>query len=174
LLVLEKQVHRPKITRRDRLKLLFLACFLHGWKSLLRIVQLETLLRWHRDLFKHFWKQKSGTKHHPSRISDETIALIRQMAKENRSWGAERIRGELLKLGMMVAKRTIQKYLPKSRRLSGPSWTTFLQNHAQDIFVCDFTVIHDLFFRPIFLLVVMHLATRQITPFNLTRNPTGA
>lgn len=157
-----------------RLKLLFLARFLPNWKDLLRIVQPETLLRWHRELFKHFWKKKSGTKHHPKRISEETIALIRQMAEENHLWGAERLRGELLKLGIKVAKRTIQKYLPKDRHRSGQTWTTFLQTHAEAIFVCDFTVVHDFCFRPIYLLVVMHLATRQIKHFNLTRNPTDA
>ncbi|HNB52465.1 MAG TPA: hypothetical protein PK530_11000 [Anaerolineales bacterium] len=99
---------------------------------------------------------------------------MRQMAEENRLWGAERIRGVLLKLGIKVAKRTLQKYLPKERHPIGKTWTTFLKNHAQEIFVCDFTVIHDLCFRPIYLLVVMHLATRQIKHFNLTRNPTDA
>ncbi|GAB4578274.1 MAG: integrase core domain-containing protein [Anaerolineales bacterium] len=158
----------------DRLKLLFIARFLPHWKSLLRIDQPETLLRWHHDLFKHFWKKKSGTKHHPRKISEETIALIRKMAEANRLWGAERIRGELLKLGIKIAKRTIQKYLPKDRRSSGQTWATFLKNHAEDIFVCDFTVVHDLCFRPISLLIVMHLATRQIKHFNLTRNPSDA
>ncbi len=172
ILILERQNPRPKITVPDRLKLLFLARFLPKWKELLGIVQPETLLRWHRALFKRFWKKKSGTKHHPRQISDETIALIRQMAEENHLWGAERINGELLKLGIKVAKRTIQKYLPKSRRPSGQTWATFLRNHAQEIFVCDFTVGQDLCFRPIYLLVVMHLATRQIKHFNLTRNPT--
>jgi putative transposase len=123
-------------------------------------------------LFKSFWQKKSGTKPHPRQISDETIALIRQLANENRLWGAERIRGELLKLGIKISKRMIQKYLPKDHHLSGQAWTTFLKNHAQDIFVCDSTVVHDLCFRPIYLLVVMHLATRQIKHFNLTRNPT--
>lgn len=126
-----------------------------------------------RDLFKHFWKKKSGTKNHPRRISGELIALIQQMAMENKLWGAERIRGELLKLGIFVAKRTIQKYLPEGRRTFGQSWVTFLRTHAQEIFVCDFTVVHDCFFRPIYLFVVMHLATRQIVHFNVSRNPAG-
>jgi len=171
LIILERQSPPPKISVSDRLKLLFLARFLPHWKDILRIVQPETILRWHRTLFKHFWKKKSGTRHHPRKISDETLALIKQMAEENRLWGAERIRGELIKLGIKIAKRTIQKYLPKNRRPSGQAWATFLKNHAQEIFVCDFTVVHDIFFRPIYLLVVMHLATRQIKHFNLTRNP---
>jgi hypothetical protein len=171
LMILARQNFRPKITVKDRLRLLFLARLLPNWKSLLRIIQPETLLRWHRELFKHFSKKKSGTQHHPKRISEETMARIRKMAEENRLWGAERIRGELLKLEIKIAKRTIQKYLPKDRHPSGQAWPTFLKNHAQEIFVCDFTVVHDFCFRPIYLLVVMHLATRQIKHFNLTRNP---
>jgi putative transposase len=173
LLILERQSQPPKINAHDRLKLLCLVRFLPNWKSLLRMVQPETLLRWPRDLFKRFWKQKSGTLPHPKRISEEMIAVIRQLAEKNRLWGAERIRGELLKLGIKVAQRTIQKYLPKDRCPSGQTWATFLQNHAQHIYVCDFTIGHDLLFRPIYLLVVMHLAIRQIKHFNLTRNPTG-
>jgi putative transposase len=132
-------------------------------EKLLRIVQPETLLRWPRELFKPFWKKKSGTKHHARKISEDTIALIGKMAEENQLWGAARIRGELLKLGIQVAKRTIQKYLPIDRRPSGQAWATFLKNHVQEIFVCDFTVVHDLGFRPSYLLVVLHLATRRLS-----------
>jgi putative transposase len=174
LLILERQTPHPKVNEHNRLKLLILARFIPNWRSLLSIVQPETLLRWHRELFKSFWQKKSGTKPHPRQISDETIALIRQVANENRLWGAERIRGELLKLGLKIAKRTIRKYLPKDHHPSGQTWATFLQTHAEAVFVCDFIVAHELFFRPIYLLVVMHLATRQIKHFKLTRNPTDA
>ena len=100
------------------------------WQQALHIVQPDTLLRWHRDLFRHYWRRKSRKKDRKSRIAPETIALIRQMAKENHLWGAERIRGELLKLDIEVSKRTIQKYMPKVRRQSGQTWATFLKNHA--------------------------------------------
>jgi putative transposase len=174
LIILERQNPRPKITMYDRVKWLFSARFLPNWRNLLRIVQPETRLRWHRALFKSFWKKKSGTHLHPKRISEELIALIRQMAEENQLWGAERIRGELLKLGIKIAKRTIQKYLPKDRHPSGQTWATFLQTHDEASFVCDFPVVHELVFRPIYLLVGMHLATRQIKPFKLTSNPRDA
>jgi hypothetical protein len=86
-------------------------------------------LRWHRELFRHYWRRKLQGK---SNISDETIALIEKMAKENQLWGAERIRGELLKLGIEVSKRTIQKYMPKEEksRSSSQTWATFLKDHA--------------------------------------------
>ena len=75
------------------------------------IVQPETLLAWHRQLFRLFWRHKSKAKSTHSKVAAETIALIKQMARDNRLWGAERIRGELLKLDIHVCKRTIQKYM---------------------------------------------------------------
>jgi len=86
-------------------------------------------LRWHRELFQLYWWRKSLGK---PKISSETIALIQKMAKENRLWGAGRIRGEWLKLGIEVSKRTIQRYMPKEKKLgsSSQSWATFLKNQA--------------------------------------------
>ena len=95
------------------------------------------------------------------------------MAQENRLWGAERIRGELLKLGIRVCKRTIQKYLRRTRKSSSPSqtWATFLQNQAKQIWACDFTVVDDLLFRPHHIFVIMELATRRIVHAAVTRAP---
>ena len=92
LAILKRQIPRPNISRRDWLKLLILARFLPNWKNILHILQPETLLRWHRELFKHFWKKKSKTRHRPRRVSEDVINLIRQMAIENHLWGAEHIR----------------------------------------------------------------------------------
>jgi len=77
------------------------------WKQALFIVQPETLLRWHRQGCKLYWKYKSRARSATSKISAETVALIQEMARDNRLWGAERIRGELLKLGIHLCKRTI-------------------------------------------------------------------
>jgi transposase InsO family protein len=96
------------------------------------------------------------------------------MAQENRLWGAERIRGELLKLGIRVSKRTIHKYLPKARRHSSQTWATFLKNHAGNIWATDFTVVHDLLFRPQYIFVVIELQTRRILHSAATRSPTDA
>jgi transposase InsO family protein len=95
------------------------------------------------------------------------------MAKDNRLWGAERIRGELLKLGIAVSKRTIQKYMqaPRSRNPHGQSWATFLKNHGRHIWACDFLQGYDVFFRPIFAFVVIELATRKIVHIATTRFP---
>ena len=89
-------------------------------------------------------------------------------------WGAERIRGELLKLGIKVSKRTIQKHLPKGHRRSSQPWATFLQNHAGDIWACDFTVVHDLLFRPLYVFVIIELMTRRVVHTAVTNSPTDA
>jgi putative transposase len=96
------------------------------------------------------------------------------MAQENRLWGAERIRGELLKLGIRVCKRTIQKYLRRFRKPSKSSqtWASFLRNQAKQIWACDFTVVYDLLFRPLHVFVMVELATRRVVHAVVTRSPT--
>ena len=94
------------------------------------------------------------------------------MASENRLWGAERIRGELLKLGLRVSKRTIQKYVAKMPRPAGQSWSTFLKHHAPDIWACDFTVVFDLLFGPLYIFIVMELGTRRLVHAAVTASPT--
>jgi len=96
------------------------------------------------------------------------------MAKENQLWGAERIRGELLKLGIEVSKRTIQRYMPKDRSLtsSSQSWATFLKNQASGIWACDFTIVTDWLFRQWCVFVVMELKTRRIVYTGVTKYPT--
>jgi putative transposase len=139
LIVLKRQVKRPVCTKTDRILLVLLAWLVGTWQQALLIVRPETLLRWHRELFRWYWKRKSKTASHKPKVAAETIALIRQMAKDNRLWGAERIRGELLKLGLRVCKRTIQKYMRQVRRNQprGQKWSTFLRNHADQIWACD-------------------------------------
>lgn len=134
-----RQIQRPVYRKTDRLLLVFLARMVRAWKQALFLVQPETLLRWHRELFRVFWKHKSKRRSQKPRPSSETIALIKEMAANNRLWGAERIRGELLKLNIRVSKRTIQKYMKYIRppRSKGQNWKTFLRNHAAEIWACD-------------------------------------
>jgi hypothetical protein len=94
LIVLRRQVKRPTFSRIDRILLVLLARLVRTWQQAFLIVQPDTLLRWHRELFRLFWKRRSKTASHNPKVAAETIALIRQMARENRLWGAERIRGE--------------------------------------------------------------------------------
>ena len=97
------------------------------------------------------------------------------MAAQNRLWGAERIRGELLKLDFHVCKRTIQKYMKHVRvpQPRGQKWSTFLHNHAADIWACDFLQVNDLFFRPLFAFFNIELKTRRVIHMGVTRSPTS-
>jgi len=99
--------------------------------------------------------------------------LIRQMATKNRLWGAERIRGELLKVGIKISKRTVQKYMrsARERRGGGQTWATFVKNHGNDIWCCDFVQTHDLLFRPLFLFFLLNQGSRQVVHIAATRNP---
>src|SRR2546421_3285162 len=176
LIVLRRQVKRPPITRTDRILLVLLARLVQTWQQALLIVQPDTLLRWHRELFRLVWKHKSKAHAHQPKVASETIALIRQMAKENRLWGAERIRGELLKLGIHVCKRTIQKYMRhvRTQQPGGQRWSTFLRTAAAQIWACDFLQVTDLFFRPLFAFFIVELQSRKVIHVGVTRSPTDA
>jgi transposase InsO family protein len=146
----------------------------------LLIVQPDTLLRWHRAGFRLLWQSKSnpGANSHKPKVPAETIAWIKQMAQDNRLWGAERVRGELLKLDFRIAKRTIQTYM-RGAREGGPTdgkitqtWATFLHNHASVIWACDFLQVYDLFFRPLFIFFIIERGSRRVVHFRVTRNPT--
>jgi hypothetical protein len=171
LIILKRQVKRPELSSSDRIHLVLLSHFTKCWKQTLHIIQPDTLLRWHRNLFRNYWRRKSQGR---SRVESETITLIRKMVKENRLWGAERIRGELLKLGIELSKRTIQKYMPNERNelASSQTWATFLKNQANGIWACDFTVVNDWLFRQWYVFVVMELKTRRIVHKGVTKYPT--
>lgn len=98
------------------------------------------------------------------------------MAKENRLWGAPRIRGELVKFGIKVATATIQKYMRSARpnRMPDPTWSVFLQNHAKDIWACHILPLIDLFFRPLYLFFVVELALSRVVHFSVTHHPSDA
>jgi len=176
LIVLNCKVKKPAVSQSDRLWLVLLASRVKNWKDVLLIFKPDTLLRWHRQGFRLFWKFKSRDRGGRPQIASETIALIQQMARENRLWGAERIRGELLKVGLKVAKHTIQKYIARLRPAIPPSqtWSTFLKNHAKDIWACDFLPVIDVWFRPLYLFVIIELASRRVVHFGVTQSPTDA
>jgi transposase InsO family protein len=177
LVVLKRQVKRPALTWRDRALFVLLTSKLPTWKESLVIVQPETVLRWHRDLFRWVWRRKSRPrKRGRPPLSDDIVDLIKQLAQENRTWGAERIRGELLKLGIRVSKSAIQKYIREVRKPGAPkqTWATFLRNHAREIWSCDFLQTYDSLFRTMFVFVIIELNSRRLVHFGVTRNPTDA
>lgn len=178
LLVPRRSVKRPRCTPADRAVLVLLASRVCAWRQALLIVWPETILRWHRTLFRGYWRRKSRTLRHARRpkVAAETIALIRDMAADNTLRGAERIRGELLKLDVRVAKWTVQKYMRDARppRRAGQPWATFLRNHASDVWACDFHPVTDAHFRPLCAFFVIALDSRRVVHVGVTRHPTDA
>jgi transposase InsO family protein len=148
------------------------------WRRALAIVQPATLTRWHHQGFRLFWRWKStlGRPPIPARLQ----GLIRRMARDNPSWGEERIANELLlKLGLRVSPRTVRKYLPKRldrggpRRIPSQRWLTFVRNHAKAIVACDFCVVVTATFKTLYVFVVMEHASRRILHTNVTAYPTA-
>jgi transposase InsO family protein len=175
LIAIRRKVGRVPISDFDRLLMVVLARLHPAWRGALHIVKPETLLRWHRDLFRLFWRRKSRSRGiQPHQLDAGTIELIESMAWRNVLWGAERIRGELLKLGIRVSKRTIQKYMKRARPpgRQGQTWKTFLDNHANDIWACDFLQLYDALFRPIFAFFIVKHGTREVVHVGVTRAPT--
>jgi hypothetical protein len=174
LIVLHRQVKRPKLTNSDRFRIVLLARFTKSWHQAIHIIQPDTLLRWHRDLFRLYWRHISRNRKNKQKISSETIQLLHQMVQASQLWGAERIRGELLKLGITLSKRTIQKYIRLLRKTTSFSqnWAAFIKNHIGDIWACDFTVAYDWLFHPIYIFVIMELRKRRIIHIGVTESPT--
>lgn len=149
-----------------------------NWQDALTIVRPRTFVTWHRKGFRLFWRWKSGAGRRP--IPAELRQLIRRMARDNPSWGEERIANELLlKLGLRVSPRTIRKYMPKSPPATGiprgdQRWATFLKNHARGIIACDFCVVVTAAFRVLYVFVVIEHASRRLIHLNATAHPTAA
>ncbi len=173
----ERHVKPRRATDATRLALVWLGRWF-DWRQALAIVQPETFTRWHQQGFRLFWRWKSGSGRPP--IPENLQALIRRMARENPSWGEERIANELLlKLGLRVSPRTIRKYLPKrlnpgrGKRATTQRWQTFVRNHAQAIVACDFCVVVTATFRLLYVFVVIEHASRRLLHVNVTAHPTA-
>jgi putative transposase len=178
VIVLRRQVARPAVTPTDRLLLVLLARLTHDWRSALLIVQPDTLLRWHRHAFRLVWRVRSATARKRPQAAPETVVLIKRMAAENRLWGAERIRAELLKLGIRVGKRTVQRHMrserPPQPRRRGQTWATFVHIHAHDIWACAVLPVIDLGFRSIYAFFIVDLGSRRVVHVGVTRHPIDA
>jgi putative transposase len=176
LIVLERQVTRPQLTQRDRQILVLLASRIQGWREALKVVKPDTLLSWHRRGFKLYWRRKSQKKMGRPPTSPEVIELIEEMAINNRTWRAGRIKGELLKLGIKIDKNTVKRYMVRARKDLPPhkreqTWATFLKNHAGETWACDFLQTYDLFFRVVFVYFIIELGSRRVVHYGVTRHP---
>ena len=144
-----------------------------NWRDALVVVQPQTLIRWHRQGFRLYWRWKSRPGRPP--IPAELRQLVREMAMNNPSWGEERIANELLlKLGIRVSPRTVRKYIPKSpqgRPRGDQRWSTFVRNHASAILACDFCVVVTARFRLLYVFIVIEHQTRRIVHCNVTTEP---
>jgi hypothetical protein len=163
-----------KIKRTDRIIFSLIMDMLSNWKERLFIVKPETVIKWHRTAFKFYWRWKSKQKGGRPKVSREVIALIKQMANENSGWGAPRIHGELMKLGINICESTVQRYMPKKgKRTTGQNWKTFLQNHSKDIISIDFLTVPTVNFKLLHVLVIIEHHRRKLIYFNVTKNPTA-
>jgi putative transposase len=173
----EHSVKRRSAPHATRLALVWFARWF-DWRRALVIVQPATLIRWHRQGRRLFWRWKSSSGRPP--IPPALQALIRQMARENLTWGEERIANELLlKLGLRVSPRTVRKYMPNhvdrapGTRVQAQRWWTFVRNHAQAIVACDFCVAITATFRMHYVFVVIDHASRRLLDVNVTAHPTA-
>jgi transposase InsO family protein len=172
-IALRRAPHRPRLRGSDR-ALIALMTWL--WPSLLglsRIVQPDTILRWHRAGFRAYWRRKSRGRPGRPRIDRELRGLIRRMSSVNPLWGAPRIHGELLKLGFEVAESTVSKYISRRIRPPSQSWQTFLRNHADAIAGIDLCLVPTLTFECLFVFLVVGHGRRQLLWFAVTRHPTA-
>jgi hypothetical protein len=147
LAVLQRQKKRVRLAAADRLLWVVLSRLWTQWRSALVIVKPETVIAWHRKGFRSYWRWKSraGKCGRPC-VSLETRELIRQMSKANPLWGAPRIHGELLKLGIEISQATVAKYMSRQGKTPSQSWRTFLENHVQQIVAIDFLIVRTLNF----------------------------
>jgi hypothetical protein len=144
---------------------LIFVCLYRPFPSLLHssiIFKPETLLRWHRIGFRLFWRRKSRRPAGRPAVSADIRNLIRRISQENPLWGAPRIHGELLKLGIEVAQSSVAKYMV--RRYGPPSqgWKTFLHNHAPDIAAIDLFVVPTIGLKLLYGLAIINLERRRL------------
>src|SRR5438093_1624319 len=175
LAVYKRTANRPKLQRSDRLLWVWLSRVWPAWRQALVIVAPATVLRWQRRRFRRHWATLSGrpSAGHPP-VDAAIKALVRRMAAANPLWGAPRIHGELRKLGIDVAERSVSRLLPKRRSPPSQTWRTFLTNHVRDLVSVDFFTVPTARLCVLFVFVVLAHDRRRVFHFNVTEHPTAA
>jgi len=175
LALLRRRSKRPQLGRFDRAFWVWLSNWWPRWREALHLVRPETVIRWHRQGFRALWSWKSrrGRMGRPQ-VGSELADLVRTIALANPIWGAPRIHGELLKLGLDVSRRTVARLMPRRPTPPSQTWRTFLQNHLTDLVSIGFFVVPTATFRVLYVFVVLLHHRRQVVHFNVTDSPTAA
>ena len=174
VMLLKRQLgRRPGLTRWDRLLFAALYHIQPDVLSSISIVRPETVVHWHRTGFRLFWGHKSRRRAGRPRVPVEVRRLIRQISIDNPLWGAPRIHGELLKLGIDVSQSTVASYMVRGRHPPSQSWLTFVRNHADGIAAVDLFVVPTISFRLLYGFVVLSHGRRQIVHVGATCHPTA-
>ncbi len=172
--LLKSSVKRSRPSVSDRLFWVALARWWSDWRSALLVVTPDTVIRWHREGFRQYWHWRSRPRPRGRpRIDPQLRQLIRQMSQSNPLWGAPRIHGELLKLGLTVSQATVSKYMVRGRKPPSQTWRTLLDNHVRDLVSIDFFTVPTATFRILYVLVVLAHDRRRIVHVNVTANPTA-
>ena len=174
LAVYQHSVKRPKLQPAERLLWVWLSRLWAGWQQALECVKPGTVIVWQNKRFRDYWRRlsQSGTQSRPM-SSQEVRELIQDMWRSNPTWGSPGIVGELQKLGIHVAKSTVEKYRPRQRKPPSPTWKAFLANHVKDIVACDFFTVPTVTFRVLFVFLMLAYERRPMVSFNVTDHPTA-
>ena len=172
--VLRRSVKRPKLTPADRLLWTWLCEVWSDWRSALIIVKPETVIAWHRKGFRLFWtwKVRHGSLGRPT-VPKGVREIIRNMSRENPLWGAPRIHGELLKLGIDIGQTSVGKYMVRGGKPPSQTWRTFLENHVKTMVSIDFFTVPTIRFQVLYMFLVLAHDRRRIVSFNVTAHPTA-
>jgi transposase InsO family protein len=175
LLALHAKRPRPRLSSFDKLFWVALRKMWAGWRTSLILVTPRTVIRWHRTGFRLYWAWLSRRRMPFGRkpISREVRELIFRMVAENPTWGAPRIHGELLKLGLDISERTVSRWVKRALQSPDPTrhWLVFLRNHREAIAAMDFFTVPTLTFSVLYCFFVIDHERRKILHFNVTRNP---
>ena len=174
LAVLKRTSKRPPLTHAHRACWVALSRLSTGWEHALILVKPETVIRWHRKGLRLYWTYKSRHRGGRPRMDAEIRTLIRRMARENPTWGAPRIHGELLMLGFEVSEATVSRTMPRWRKPPSQTWRSFLRNHTQDLVSIDFFVVPTATFRILYVFVVLAHDRRCIVHFDVTEGPSAS
>jgi putative transposase len=175
LAVLQRRRPRPPLVWTDRLFWIALFRAWSRWRHVLLLVKPDTVVRWHRTAFRRFWTWRSRRPPGRPPTDRDVRVFVRRMALANPLWGAPRIHGELLKLGIDIGERTVSNMMPKQpRKPPSQTWRTFLTNHVGTLASIDFFTVPTATFRVLYVFVVLALDRRRVLHFNVTEYPTAA